>query len=87
LDLGRCREELLNRIIEENKVRLVAISRSYADSLSQDDLYQEILARIWRSLGTFAGRSKLNTWVLPCCHKYRAVLPAGTCAAPAIHKG
>jgi RNA polymerase sigma-70 factor (ECF subfamily) len=71
LGLARCREELFDRIIDENKKRLVAITRSYADSLNQDDLYQEILFQIWRSLGSFAERCKLSTWV------YRVALNTG----------
>jgi RNA polymerase sigma-70 factor (ECF subfamily) len=63
LDLARCREELFNRIIEENEKRLAAIARFYADRLSQDDLYQEILLQIWLSLDGFGERCKLNTWV------------------------
>ena len=63
MGLVRCREELFDRIIEENQKRLAAISRCYADRLSQDDLYQEILIQIWHSLDGFAERCKLSTWV------------------------
>jgi RNA polymerase sigma-70 factor, ECF subfamily len=63
LDLIRCREELFDRIIEENKQSLARIARSYADSLNQDDLYQEMLFQIWCSLDSYAERCKLSTWV------------------------
>lgn len=63
MGLERCREELFYRIIEENKNRLEAIARTYADRLSHDDLYQEILLQIWRGLDGFAERCKLSTWV------------------------
>jgi RNA polymerase sigma-70 factor (ECF subfamily) len=59
----RDREELFNRIVGENKRRILTITRSYASRLSQDDLYQEILLQIWRSLDGFAERCRLSTWV------------------------
>jgi RNA polymerase sigma-70 factor (ECF subfamily) len=70
LSLGR-REELFHRIIKEKQKCLVSISRVYAGRLNQDDLYQEILLQIWRSLDGFGKRSKLNTWV------YRIALNIG----------
>ena len=33
------------------------------DSQQVDDLYQEILINIWKSLPTFQGRSSLKTWI------------------------
>ena len=50
-------EDLLDR----NRGRFAAIARAYADS-DLDDLLQEILLQIWRSLATFEGRSTIDTW-------------------------
>ena len=49
--------ELLNA----NHGRWRAIARSYAGP-DAEDLFQEILLQIWRSLQTFQGRSVVGTW-------------------------
>lgn len=59
----RDRRELFDQIIGENKRRLLAIAGSYAPKSGKDDLYQEIQLEIWKSLDSFAERSKLSTWV------------------------
>jgi len=50
-------EELLQR----NRGRLVAIAHTCANA-NADDLLQEILLQIWRSIGGFQGRSSIDTW-------------------------
>jgi RNA polymerase sigma-70 factor (ECF subfamily) len=49
--------------LENNKRRLAAIARSYASADDQEDLFQEMLLQIWKSLDSFAGRAALDTWV------------------------
>jgi RNA polymerase sigma-70 factor, ECF subfamily len=39
------------------------LARSFAAPDDRDDLYQEILLQIWRSLDGFAGRSTAGTWL------------------------
>ena len=50
-------EQLLRR----NRGRLAAIAHSYAHA-EEDDLLQEILLQIWRSLSGFERRSNIDTW-------------------------
>lgn len=57
------KQECFEQILEGNKRRLAAIARSYAPTDDFEDLYQEILLQIWKSLDTFEGRAALNTWV------------------------
>lgn len=52
------------KIIEENNARLRHLCKVYAaDSSDEEDLYQEIVLQIWRSLPQFKGDAKLSTWV------------------------
>ncbi|HEX2442343.1 MAG TPA: RNA polymerase sigma factor [Vicinamibacterales bacterium] len=50
-------------IVEPNRRRLQGLARSFAIGADRDDLYQEMLLQIWRSLNGFAGTSNPNTWV------------------------
>lgn len=50
-------DDLLNR----NCGRLAGIAHAYAGA-DADDLLQEILLQIWRSLASFEGRSSVDTW-------------------------
>ena len=51
-------------LIHENDARLRRICRVYAhDSAAREDLQQEILLQLWRSLPTFSGASSINTWL------------------------
>jgi RNA polymerase sigma-70 factor, ECF subfamily len=59
----RDNQHRFERILEDNKRRLAAIARSYACPDDFEDLYQEILLQIWKSLDGFQGRAALDTWV------------------------
>lgn len=56
-------QQLFLLILEKNKRRLAAIARSYAAAEDCEDLCQEILLQVWRSLDSFEGRAALDTWV------------------------
>ncbi len=56
-------EELFERLVEANKRRIMWIARSYASRDSVNDLYQEILFEIWKSLPGFQGRARVETWI------------------------
>jgi len=56
------REETFTSLLAANRRRLQAIARSYARGEAEQDLLQEILLQLWRSLDGFAGRSSLDTW-------------------------
>ncbi|MFP4288458.1 MAG: RNA polymerase sigma factor [Bacteroidales bacterium] len=42
---------------------LYKIGRAYADQEDFEDLYQEMLINLWKSLPNFRGDSKLSTWI------------------------
>lgn len=51
-------------LVSENEPRLRRISRAYSrDRAESEDLYQEILVQLWRSLPTYRGESAPGTWV------------------------
>lgn len=62
MDPSSGREETFASLFAANRRRLEAIARSYARGKAEQDLLQEILLQIWRSLDGFAGRSSLDTW-------------------------
>ncbi len=58
------KKEKFNQIIADNRERIQRICGYYSSSPSdREDLYQEILINIWKSLDTFKGDAKLNTWI------------------------
>jgi RNA polymerase sigma-70 factor (ECF subfamily) len=60
---GAQMEQRFQEIVEPNRRRLQALARSFAAPNDRDDLYQEMLLQVWRSLDGFAGRSSAGTWV------------------------
>ncbi len=58
------KEETFNKIISENSERIKRICKYYNANIDdQQDMYQEILTNIWKSLDKFRGNSMLNTWI------------------------
>ncbi len=58
------KEELFNHIIQENDERIRRICRYHNANLTdQEDMYQEILVNIWKSLKNFKGDANINTWI------------------------
>jgi RNA polymerase sigma-70 factor, ECF subfamily len=54
-------QSLFLDLLTENHGRWRAIAQSYAGN-DMEDLLQDILLQIWRSLGTFRGDSASSTW-------------------------
>lgn len=55
---------LFIRITAENRDRIYRICRSYAaDMTDADDMYQEVMLQIWKSLPAFRNQSAISTWV------------------------
>lgn len=51
-------------LVRENAGRLRRLCRVYADGgAGEEDLYQDILLELWRSLPSFEGRSSRDTWL------------------------
>ena len=58
------REKLFLELVQENDARVWRICRVYARVTDeQEDLYQDILVQLWRSLPSFRGGSKASTWL------------------------
>lgn len=52
------------QIVEENKGKIYRICKIYAVSpLEPQDLFQEVLYSIWKSMMTFKGNLNINTWI------------------------
>ncbi len=57
-------EQDFTRILEENKDKIYRICKIYAVSpIEPQDLFQEVVIQIWKSLPTFKGISSINTWI------------------------
>ncbi|MFK8111247.1 MAG: RNA polymerase sigma factor [Rubripirellula sp.] len=59
---GQEKQSTFDELLERNRGRLAAIARAYTHT-DADDLLQEILLQIWRSLSSFKGLSSIDTWV------------------------
>ena len=52
------------QVLEENKEKIYRICRIYAiRPLEPQDLFQEVVFQIWKSLATFKAKSNINTWI------------------------
>lgn len=56
-------ERRFRDLLEANYTRLQRVARSYAPVGEHEDLLQDMLAQVWRSLPGFDGRAKLSSWV------------------------
>lgn len=73
------RDQQFLTLVRQNDARLRRICRVYAgDPDARQDLHQEILLQLWRSLPSFAGASSPATWL------YRVAL--NTALAHARHR-
>ncbi|MDX8340605.1 RNA polymerase sigma factor [Draconibacterium sp. IB214405] len=58
------KEEQFNKLVADNDERIKRICNYYnANKTDQQDMYQEILVNIWKSLDNFRGDSSINTWI------------------------
>ncbi|AXT20840.1 sigma-70 family RNA polymerase sigma factor [Flavobacteriaceae bacterium AU392] len=65
-------EQNFQQVLENNKEKIYRICRIYAISpIEPQDLFQEVVYQIWKSLKSFQGKSNINTWV------YRIALNVG----------
>jgi len=52
------------QLLEENKNKIFRICRIYATPpIEPQDLFQEVIFQIWKSLDNFKGKSSIGTWV------------------------
>lgn len=58
------KEEQFNQLVAENDERIKRICSYYnTNKTDQQDMYQEVLVNIWKSLDNFRGESAINTWI------------------------
>lgn len=51
-------------VVEENKKLIYKVSQIYCDStIDKKDLFQEIIANLWRAYPNFKGNSKISSWI------------------------
>jgi RNA polymerase sigma-70 factor, ECF subfamily len=56
-------EALFHQVLTSHDAALRRIARAYAGASDEtDDLYQDILLQLWRSLPSFRGESAIGTW-------------------------
>ena len=52
------------QILESNKLKIYRICKIYAISpIEPQDLFQEVIFQIWKSLNSFKNKSSIDTWV------------------------
>ena len=52
------------KIVEENKKLIYKVSHMYCDSkIDKKDLFQEIIANLWKAYPNYKGKSKISTWI------------------------
>ena len=57
-------EQQFLKLVNENRDRILRVCRVYAwNTADQDDLYQEILFQVWRSLPALKESNFANTWL------------------------
>ena len=57
-------EQEFARIVKEHKETIYMVCYMFSkDSEQVQDLYQECLINIWKSMSSFEGRSNLRTWI------------------------
>lgn len=61
---AREQEGLFLEWLGDHKRLMLKVVRAYAASLEdQNDLFQEVLLQVWRSIPGFAAKSKVSTWI------------------------
>ncbi len=55
---------IFEQLLQENTSKIYRICRVYAaDPIEPQDLFQEVIFQIWKSLPNFKGKSSIDTWV------------------------
>ncbi|MCF8222582.1 MAG: sigma-70 family RNA polymerase sigma factor [Bacteroidales bacterium] len=57
-------EHKYTQVIEENKKIIYKVCNLYCKSeIDKEDLFQEIVLRLWKGFSSFEGKSKISTWI------------------------
>ena len=58
------KEQQFTEIIREHERTIYTVCYMFSDNTDEvNDLYQEILVRLWQGFDTFEGRSDIKTWI------------------------
>ena len=58
------KETEFSRIIREQKATIYTVCYTFSkDTEEADDLFQEVLVRLWQGYDSFQGKSDLRTWI------------------------
>lgn len=65
-------EQEFTRLVEKYKSTVYAVCYMFSDSKGElDDLFQEVLVKLWKGYGSFREESDIRTWIyrvsLNCC--------------------
>ncbi len=56
--------EIFEQLLENNKEKIYRICKIYAVTpLEPQDLFQEVIFAIWKSISSFKGNSSIDTWI------------------------
>lgn len=62
--MQRQEENRFNQLLEENKQSIFRICKIYATlPIQPEDLFQEVVFQVWKSLPDFKGKSSISTWI------------------------
>ena len=62
--MQRQEEKVFKKILDDNKYSIYRICRIYTvPPVEAQDLFQEVVFQIWKSLPNFKGKSNVSTWV------------------------
>lgn len=69
-------------VLETNKDKIYRICRVYAIApLEPQDLFQEVVYQVWKSISSFNGNSEIDTWIykiaLNVCLRYKMKMNKG----------
>ena len=57
-------QDTFDQLLKENKYKIYRICKIYAAApIEPQDLFQEVVFQIWKSLPNFKGKSSIDTWV------------------------
>jgi len=60
----RNKEKYFKQIHEQSKDKIYRLCLGFmGNSIDADDLFQEVLIKIWNNLETFRKESNINTWI------------------------
>ena len=58
------KEQQFTEIIQEHERTIYTVCYMFSDKVDEvNDLYQEILVRLWRGFDSFEGKSDIRTWI------------------------